>query len=122
MYRRWSHMKERCADLNRLQYGGRGISVCDRWKDNFENFLADMGEPDAPGLSLERIFPDRNYEPANVIWACDTIQLWNKGKTHKAYIDLILTLEVLCTKAGLDFDEVFNAFRRGERMLPIVAD
>jgi hypothetical protein len=67
-YRTWRAMKVRCLNANHThydRYGGRGISVCARWLNSFENFLADMGErPD--GLSLNN---DGNYEPSNCRWA-----------------------------------------------------
>jgi hypothetical protein len=71
-YRSWSAMKARCTNSNRpgwKNYGGRGISVCERRATSFENFLADMG-PRPPGTSIDR-WPDNdgNYEPGNCRWA-----------------------------------------------------
>ena len=71
VYRVWTNMKARCFDRNHQafpNYGGRGITVCERWLQ-FENFYADMGDPPA-GLELDR-FPDNdgNYEPGNCRWA-----------------------------------------------------
>lgn len=70
-YSSWGHMKQRCLNRKNKKfhlYGGRGITVCDRWQ-SFENFLADMGERPAD-KTLDR-YPDRNgnYEPANCRWA-----------------------------------------------------
>lgn len=78
-------MKERCLNQkknNYANYGGRGITLCDRWM-NFENFLSDMGErPD--GMSIDRINNDGNYEPSNCRWATPYQQRMNqRPRTYK---------------------------------------
>lgn len=81
-YKKWISMKRRCYGKNNASYhnyGGRGISVCDRWKESngFENFLNDMGECPS-GLTLDRINNNGNYEPSNCRWATLTQQANNK--------------------------------------------
>jgi hypothetical protein len=69
-YRRWVSMVQRCTNPNNPRfkdYGGRGITVCDQWRD-FSSFIADVGMPE-PGKTLDRIDNDRGYEPGNVRWA-----------------------------------------------------
>lgn len=84
-YQVWTSMHNRCRNpkcQRYHRYGGRGITVCERWA-KFENFLADMGEV-PPGLSLDRINNDGNYEPGNCRWATRRQQAMNKSTTRKA--------------------------------------
>lgn len=85
----WSAMKQRCFNPKYKQYadyGGRGITVCDKWKDDFQTFydyvsqLPHFGEE---GFSIDRINNDGNYEPGNVRWATKSEQNKNQRKRRK---------------------------------------
>lgn len=78
-YVTWAGMLDRCRRARNKKfkyYGGRGITVCDRWQ-TFGNFLADMGEKPV-GLSIDRINNDGNYEPGNCRWATQSEQVRNR--------------------------------------------
>lgn len=77
----WRAMKGRCLNTRRLdypRYGGRGITVCDRWRESFEAFLADMGPRPSADHQIERKNNDLGYSPENCIWTTRTRQARNR--------------------------------------------
>lgn len=85
-YKTWSGMIERCENSNNHKYpiyGGRGINVCARWRNDYSAFLADMGRKPSPSHSIDRIDVDGDYEPDNCRWATAKVQA-NNTRLHKA--------------------------------------
>lgn len=104
-YRAWKCMKGRCynARADRYKhYGARGITVCTRWRNSFENFLADMGKRPSIEHSLGRKDNDGNYEPGNCRWETRIEQARNT--TRNRYLEIggaIKTLYEWCRLANL---------------------
>lgn len=91
-YATWSRMKARCYNQNiesYKYYGARGITVCDRWLNNFAAFLADMGKRPSGKYSLDRIDNNKGYSPENCRWATWSVQLENRRPSRmEVYSDL----------------------------------
>lgn len=82
-YTIWKGIKQRCGNPKCTAwkyYGARGITMCERWNNSFEAFLADMGPRPSADLSIDRINNDGNYEPGNCRWATSSEQNMNKRK------------------------------------------
>lgn len=81
----WAGMLKRCRNkkaIDYANYGGRGISVCERWSESFENFYLDVGPKPSPTHSIDRINVNGNYEPGNVRWATPQEQQRNTRRSR----------------------------------------
>lgn len=104
LYGVWTNMKQRCYDSANKSYeyyGGKGIKVCERWRNSFEDFLADMGER-PKGYTLDRIDGTGDYKPLNCRWASRKQQANNKSNNRKLTLDgQRHTLAVWAEKTGI---------------------
>ncbi len=114
-YYSWLAMWDRCRrSLHEAyhRYGGRGITVCERWR-SFELFLEDMGErPD--GMTLDRINNDGNYEKTNCRWATIKTQMRNRCNNHRLLFNgQNKTIEEWCDLSGIPSTTLRERIRRG---------
>lgn len=82
-YTTWKSMRQRCNnpnDPNFMNYGGRGITICERWQESFKSFLMDMGHRPSNRHSLDRVDNDGQYSPDNCRWATRKQQRRNRRK------------------------------------------
>jgi hypothetical protein len=116
-YRIWVGMKNRCLNLNcenYADYGGRGITVCERW-NKFENFYADMG-PRPNGTSINRIDNDGNYEPGNCHWATNKEQHRNKRSTVMIeWQGEKIALAELADRLGIKYQTLWKRYLKGQQ-------
>lgn len=106
----WCSMLNRCYNVNYKfykDYGGRGITVCDRWKNSFENFLEDMRERQTTKYSIERIDNTGNYTPENCKWGTKLEQANNRrNNTLIIYKGKSKTLAEWCLNFNLNYEAV----------------
>lgn len=98
-YTSWHGMKQRCLNPNHdgyKNYGGRGIKICERWINSFENFLEDMGERPSRKYQLNRIDNDGDYTPKNCEWVTAKKQIRN-SKSAKLTEDDVKIIKKLLT-------------------------
>lgn len=120
-YNIWSTMITRCHTPTNKRfplYGGKGVTVCDRWRHSFENFLADVGPRPSKKHSIDR-YPDPhgNYEPGNVRWATQKEQCNNKRDNRLVNVNgEMLTVAQLAERVGVVYRTMQ---KRVERNLPV---
>jgi len=106
IYRIWQDMRGRCYDRNDKRYadyGGRGITVCERWRASVVAFIEDVGLPPSLDYSLNRINNDGNYEPGNVNWASRTEQARNTRR-NKLTMQTARAIRILRKHEGFTLD------------------
>lgn len=116
-YTAWRNMRRRCLnprDKAYMGYGGRGITICERWLESFENFFADMGPRPEPHLTLERKNNDGPYSPENCAWATKSEQSHNTRRSLfvRSYGEIVCTAEDL-HRSGLSRSTFLARLRNG---------
>jgi hypothetical protein len=118
-YKAWKGMRQRCLNPNHTKfhrYGGRGIPICDAWKDSFLQFLADVGLAPEGVLTIDRIENEKGYEPGNVKWSTRKEQSNNREVTIRTELNgETLPLSGIAEKYGLPRYLVYQRFKRGLR-------
>lgn len=116
VYQTWANMKARCRNPNATgwpDYGGRGISICERWLNSFEAFAKDMG-PRPDGYVLDRIDNNGNYTPENCRWIDRVTSQRNRRACVRVVIDgTEHMLADLADKSPLKRDSVLERARKG---------
>jgi hypothetical protein len=103
-----------------MNYGGRGIKVCDRWNakltpNAFKNFYEDMGPKPGPEYTIERLDNDKDYSPSNCVWAIESLQARNRSNTNK----ITFNGETMCLKdwaarLGVDRGSIYRRMGKGQ--------
>lgn len=116
-HRVWRGIKERCYNPKNERYsdyGQRGITMSDEWRDNFEAFYRDMGPRPSPDHSIDRIENDKGYYKGNCRWATDEVQARNKrNNVLIEYNGTTKTLSEWCRELGLSRPAVNGRMLRG---------
>lgn len=115
-YRTWIDIKTRCYNAKESTYqyyGGKGIAVCDRWMNSYEDFLTDMGRAPSPNHSIERNDVKKGYEPSNCRWATRLEQMNNTSKTLRVeFKGAVKPFSDWCRELGLKRSMVYQRIHK----------
>lgn len=121
-YQTWIRIKSRCENPNNKKYadyGGRGITVCPRWADSFDEFFSDMGVRPDGCSSIDRIDVNGNYEPENCRWANAMMQGRNKRNNRLVeHNGKSIALSEFCQESGINYRTALYRLNKG---LPLPA-
>lgn len=116
IYRTWSDMTTRCHNPKGSgfeNYGGRGITVCERWRNSFEDFHADMGEG-KPGWTMHRVDNDLGYFLENMVWATSKFQARHTSMNRVFTVrGVTACLEELCEMFGASYNRTHDRLKLG---------
>ncbi len=122
-YEAWNRMRQRCFDPNSqdyARYGGRGITVCDRWRNDAAAFYADMGPKPSPRHSIDRLNSDGPYEPGNCRWATAKEQCATRRRArHVVFEGRLQSLPDIAKTAGVPYPTLW--YRIVKRHLSLAA-
>lgn len=117
-YKTWLGMKRRCYDPKYKDFpnwGGRGVTVCDRWRESFEAFFADMGPRPSEQHSIDRIDGSRGYEPGNCRWATSLEQ--GETKRNNIRVEVLgqpySSVKAACRALGVGYPRVMQRIKAG---------
>ena len=116
-YRSWENMRQRCFNPNHKRYsdyGSRGITISDRWKNSFTNFFADMGLKPSPKHSIDRIDNDGNYSAKNCRWATPKEQANNQRSNRLITIGCVtLNVTQWAREMGFNTTVIYTRLKLG---------
>lgn len=121
----WTNMLTRCGNPRNKafrRYGGRGITVCERWRNDFAAFLADMGPRPSPKHSVDRINNDGDYEPSNCRWATTQEQCRNTRRNVRLTLDgRTMTQREWAVELGIHDSTLFGRIKRNGALAALTA-
>lgn len=113
----WCNLRYRCGNPNHHKfphYGGRGISVCDSWANSFEAFWKDMAVGYEPGLYLDRIDNNGNYEPGNCRWVTPRASMENRSVSISIIFEgEVMSLSEAARRNGIPYPRLLHRFKKG---------
>lgn len=116
-YMRWKSMLQRCTNpkaSNYKRYGGKGVTVCARWRESFAAFAADMGECPGKAFTVDRLRNSGNYEPGNCRWATKAQQNANRASVLElTHAGRTMNAEQWATELGISANTLRSRLRLG---------